>query len=120
MRAAARSPPSSFTDDAPPCFTSAAALATASSSEASYVPNGRSTMTCARDAPRAAAAPCRIMSASSTLTVESKPSTTIPSESPTRITSIPAASAQRAKGASYAELREELRADRHRGFCRRR
>jgi len=60
-----------LTDEAPPRFTSSAELATASASDASYDPNGKSTMTCACCAPRAAAAPWRTMSVSSTAVVDS-------------------------------------------------
>src|SRR5206468_11363334 len=57
-----------------------------------------------RRAPRETAAACRTMSSIVTGTVVGYPSTTMPSESPTRMTSMPAWSTRRANAASYAVI----------------
>ncbi len=61
-----------------------------------------SAITSGRFAPRATHWVMKRISSSVTGTVDSRPWTTMPDESPTRIRSTPAASASRALGASYA------------------
>ena len=56
--------------------------------------------TTGRFAPRATHCVMRTISSIVTATVDSRPCTTIPDESPTRIMSTPASSARRALGAS--------------------
>ena len=102
-RSAAFRPPSSFTASAP-AWSSRPALRTASAAHAWYDRNGMSAMRNARLRPRAAASVCRTMSSIVTFNVSGRPSTTIPSESPTRITSTPASSKMRANRASYAVI----------------
>ena len=83
-------------------MTSRIAFATACSFEASYEPNGMSATTIGRFAPRVTHCVMNTISSSVTGTVDSRPWTTMPDESPTRIRSTPAASASRPLGASYA------------------
>ena len=59
-----------------------------------------SAITSGRFAPRVTHCVMNMISSSETATVDSRPWTTIPDESPTRIKSIPAASARRPPGAS--------------------
>ncbi len=61
-----------------------------------------SAITIGRFAPRVTHCVMNTISSSVTGTVDSRPWTTIPDESPTRIRSTPAASARRPLGASYA------------------
>ena len=100
---AALRPPSSFTASAP-AWSSRPALRTASAAHVWYERNGMSATRNARLRPRAAASVCRTMSSIVTFSVSGWPSTTIPSESPTRITSTPASSKMRANRASYAVI----------------
>ena len=95
-----RPAPSSLTTSAPPSLTSRIALATACSSETSYVPNGMSPITSGRRAARVTARVRKIISSSVTGIVDSWPSMTIAAVSPTRISSTPAWSASSAAGAS--------------------
>ncbi len=61
-----------------------------------------SATTIGRFAPRVTHCVMNTISSSVTGTVDSRPCTTMPAESPTRIRSTPAASARRPLGASYA------------------
>ena len=92
--------PSSLTASAPASLTKRIALLSASSSETWNDPNGMSATTSGRRAPRLVARVSTIISSIVAGTVESWPSTVIAAESPTRITSAPAASASRPDGAS--------------------
>ena len=93
-------PRSSFTASAPPSLMSRTALPIACSSEVSYEPKGMSATTSGRFAPRVTHWVMKTISSSVTDTVDSRPCTTIPDESPTRIRSTPALSASRPLGAS--------------------
>ena len=92
-------PPSSLTALAP-AFMRRTALASACSGPASYVPKGRSATTSARLVARATERVATTISSSSTGSVESCPSMTLPMESPTSSRSVPAASRIRAVTAS--------------------
>ena len=61
-----------------------------------------SATTTGRFAPRVTHCVMKTISSRDTATVDSRPCTTMPEESPTRIMSTPAASASRPPGASYA------------------
>src|SRR3989339_536543 len=100
---AALRPPSSFTASAP-AWSRRPALRIASAAHVWYDRNGMSAMRNARLRPRAAASVCRTMSSIVTFRVLEWPSTTCPSESPTRITSTPTSSKMRANRASYAVI----------------
>jgi len=92
-----RRPPSSFTAVMPPSFSSRTAFAVALTGSR-YEPKGRSPTSSGRLAPRDTALQWCNMSAIVTLTVDSYPSTHMPTESPTRMQSTPALSACRAAG----------------------
>ena len=97
-RSASGPAPSSFTASIPASLTKRTAFRTASSSDTWYEPNGRSPMTSGRRAPRAHARASISISSIVAGTVESRPSTVIAAESPTRTMSIPASSASRPVG----------------------
>jgi hypothetical protein len=92
--------PSTFTASAPASLTKRIAFSSALSSETWKEPNGMSATTSGRRAPRLTARVSTIISSIVAGTVESWPRTVIAAESPTRITSAPAASARRPEGAS--------------------
>ena len=93
--------PSSLTTSAPPSLTKRIALRTASSSETWYEPNGMSPTTIGRRDWRDTVRVRNSISSTVTGTVvPSWPSITIAAVSPTRTTSMPASSANRAPGAS--------------------
>ena len=93
-------PRSSLTTSAPPSLTRRIALCTACSSETSYESKGMSPTTIGRRAPRETHWVMKTISSMVTGTVDARPCTTMPELSPTRIRSMPAASARRALGAS--------------------
>ncbi len=92
--------PSTLTASAPASLRKRIAFSSAASSETWKEPNGMSATTSGRRAPRLTARVSTIISSIVAGTVESWPSTVIAAESPTRITSAPAASASRPDGAS--------------------
>ena len=101
-------PPSSLTASAPPSLTRRTALLTACSSETWYEPNGMSATTSGRFAPRVTHCVMNTISSIVTGTVESRPCTTMPAESPTRIEvdagGVGEAAARRVVGGDHHDL----------------
>ena len=93
-------PPSILTAWAPPSLTKRMALATACAGPRWKEPKGMSATSSARSTPRRTARTWWSISSMVTARVSGWPSTTMASESPTRTTSAPPASAVRACGKS--------------------
>lgn len=87
-----RSPPSSLTAPTPASLISRVAERRAWTGPSWYEPKGRSATIRAREVPRTTAADSMVISSMVTGTVDSYPSATLPAESPTSRTGIPASS----------------------------